>query len=120
MDTTEKTWRIIFYTDARGRCDVREYIDELPKARRAQVYHHLKLLRELGVMIRKPYAKPVKNHKPLWELRPGSHRLFYFAHTGRLFVILHAFRKKGWRIPKKEIAIAERRMNDFLERERHG
>ena len=47
-----------------------------------------------------------------------SPRLFYFAYTGRQFIILHAFRKKGQKTPRKEIETAERRMKRFLEGER--
>lgn len=78
----------------------------------------LDLLREFGVLLRMPYAREIKGHKPLWELRPQPIRLIYFAHTGRRFIILHALRKKTRKLKTKDIGKAERRMEEFSERER--
>jgi phage-related protein len=118
MHTTSADWEIEYYVDARGRCDVLEYINALQETERAQVARVLQLLEEFGVAVGMPYARDLKGHKPLWELRPGANRLIYFAHTGRRFIVLHAFRKKGRKTPKEDIAIAEKRMFDFLERDR--
>lgn len=78
---------------------------------------YLLLLEEQGTGLGMPYARPIVGHKPLWELRPGSNRVLYFIHSGRKCIILHAFRKKGKKTPDKQIAIAERRMSEYLERE---
>jgi phage-related protein len=119
MTTTQQTeWVIEFYTDTQGRSPVLEFINDLPAQDRAKVRNDLRLLREFGVLLRMPHAKPVTGHKPLWELRPGDIRALYFAHVGHRFIILHAFRKKGQKIPPRDIAIAERRMADVLEREK--
>jgi phage-related protein len=119
MYTPPEEWQIEYYTDARGKCDVLDYINALQENERRQVTMHLKLLREFGLTLTLPYAKPLKGHKPLWELRPGNNRMVFFAYTGQRFIILHVFRKKGYETPKKHIATAERRMFDFLERERN-
>jgi phage-related protein len=60
-----------------------------------------------------PHARPIEGK--LWELRPGSSRLFYFLFTVNTFVILHEFRKQTMRTPEREIEIAKRRMNELLE-----
>jgi phage-related protein len=111
-------WTIEYYTDPRGTCFVREYIDALQEKERAHIAMFLKLLQELAVALNMPYARRLIGHRPLWELRPGSNRVIYFAHTGRRFIMLHAFRKKSRKTPREEIAIAEKRMFEFLERER--
>ena len=54
----------------------------------------------------------------LWELRAGAGRLFYAAHAGQRFIVLHGHRKKGRKAPRNEIETALRRWSDFLERER--
>ena len=118
MTTQPSKWTVEFYTVARGTCPALEYIKSLPKNESAKVYSCLKLLREFGTDVGMPHAKPISGHKPLWELRPGSNRLIYFAHTGCRIIVLHAFRKSQWKIPKREIATAERRLADFLEREK--
>lgn len=112
------SWTIEFFTTVRGTSPVLEYVDGLQAGERAKVYYHLRLLREFGINLREPHASPLEGHKPLWELKPGPIRLFYFAHKGRRFIILHAFRKKGQKTPRRHIKTAERRMAEFLEGEK--
>ncbi|MBL7065171.1 MAG: type II toxin-antitoxin system RelE/ParE family toxin [Anaerolineae bacterium] len=68
-----------------------------------------------------PHVRNIEGHRKLWELRvqvaKSAYRVFYFAHTGRRFVMLHAFLKKTRKTPRQEIAIAERRMEKMLEQE---
>jgi len=40
----------------------------------------------------------------------------YFAHTGKTFVLLHAFVKKTREVPQPEIETATRRMKQYLRR----
>lgn len=118
MTTNEPEWTIEFYTDARGRSEPVEFIDGLQVKDQAKIRHYLRLLLLFPIIIDKRYATSVTGHEPLCELRPSPHRLLYFAHMGRRFVVLHAFRKKGRKLKAKDIATAERRMADFLQRER--
>jgi phage-related protein len=118
MTTEVPRWTIEFYTDARGKSAVLEFINGLQDRERAKVYNYLRLLRELEIKLGMPHIRPLTGHKPLWELRPGAIRLFYFAHTGRRFIVLHAFRKRGQKTPLRHIVTAERRMTEFLEGEK--
>jgi phage-related protein len=111
-------WRIEFYTVARGSSPVLEFINDLSEKERAKVYDYLRLLREFGTQLGMPYAKPISGHKPLWELRPKSNRLIYFAYTDRRFIVLHAFPKPRRKIPARHINTANQRMAEFLRRER--
>jgi phage-related protein len=70
---------------------------------------------EFGVLLKLPHARPVE--AGLWELRAGSTRVFYFAYVGRRFILLHGYRKRSQKAPKREIETALRRRADFLEKE---
>jgi phage-related protein len=106
---------IEYYTDAHGRSPVEDFVNELPVQDQVAVARLLSLLEEFGTSLGRPYVRYVEGK--LWELRPRAVRLLYFAHTGRRFVILHAFRKKSRKTPRKHISIAQRRLAEFLERE---
>ncbi|MGN1281915.1 MAG: type II toxin-antitoxin system RelE/ParE family toxin [Succinivibrio sp.] len=54
----------------------------------------------------------------IWELRPGNNRVLYFYFRDETFVILHHFRKKTQKTPKKEIDKAKREKQDWIERQR--
>jgi phage-related protein len=111
-------WTIEFFTRERGDSPVKDFVDDLPTKDRAQVDKYLRLLRELGTKLGPPHTKPIRGHSPLWELRPPGIRLYYFAHTGRRFVVLEAHRKKRPRATQQHIIRAEQRMAECLERER--
>ena len=115
--TIQAGWGIELYTDHRGQSPVAEFLGTMPERERAEARNAFRLLREFGIVLGMPHAKPVTGHRKLWELRAGPVRLFYFAHTGRRFVILHAFRKKSQKTPTREIGIAERRMSEVIEGE---
>jgi phage-related protein len=110
-------WSIEFYVDTRGQSPVSEFLAMLSKVERVEARNAFRLLQEFGTTLGMPHARPLTGHDKLWELRAGPNRLLYFAHIGRRFVILHGFRKKSQRTPIREIATAERRMANYLERE---
>ena len=113
--SVEKAWRIELYADRRGESPVSVYLNSLSARERAEVIYAFRLLREFGILLGMPHARPISGHKPLWELRPGPNRIFYFAHSGRRFIMLHAYRKKGQKTSVREIRIAERRLAELLE-----
>lgn len=108
-------WTVEFYTDVGGNSPVEEFIDGLPGSQQSAVARMLLFLEEFGVSLGSNYVKHIEGK--IWELRPKPNRLLYFAYTGRRFIILHAFRKRTRKTYKKDIAIAKRRMAEFLERE---
>lgn len=110
-------WRIDFFAISKNKSPVVDFINSLPEQERAKVRNVLRLLREFGLLLGLPHSRPMSGRSKLRELRAGDTRLFYFAHTGRQFIILHGFRKKSQKTPTVEIATAERRMKQFLEAE---
>jgi len=52
----------------------------------------------------------------VWELRPGNNRILYFYYQDNTFVLLHVFRKKTQKIPRREIEKAIAAKNDYLNR----
>jgi phage-related protein len=111
------TWAVEFYTDARDRSPVGEFLDALPKLERVEARNAIRLLQEFGTQLGMPHARPLTGHRKLWELRAGPNRLLYFAFIGRRCVILHGFRKQTRKTPARALETAERRMADFLERQ---
>ena len=115
---SQTPWRIEFYGTGKSKSPVVDFINELPASERAKVRNVLRLLREFGTFLDLPHARPMSGRSKLWELRAGDVRLFYFAHTGRRFIVLHGYRKKSQKAPAAETATAERRMKQFLEEEK--
>jgi phage-related protein len=117
-------WEIEFYKTESGRCPVQEFIDSLSKKARAKVFRDIDLLEEFGLELRAPFVRNITGVPKLKELRTkfgaDNYRIFYFAFTGRKFILLHGFIKKTRQTPQREIQIAVNRMNDYTARHKGG
>jgi phage-related protein len=64
-----------------------------------------------------PYVRKIAR-SGLRELRirhgSDSYRIFFFACTGRMFILLHAIKKKGAKTPESDKRTAVKRMNDHI------
>lgn len=52
----------------------------------------------------------------LWELRPGHNRVLFFYHKDNTYVLLHHFRKKTQKTPRREIDKAKAERDDWVRR----
>jgi phage-related protein len=89
---------------------------------RTKVYKTLELLKEFGPFLTEPHSKSITGTKKLRELRikQGSNivRLFYFHHKNKTYIVTSGYIKKGNKTNKKEIAKAEKILNEILEGEK--
>jgi phage-related protein len=112
-------WQVVFYIDVDGNEPVKYFILEQSDGAIAEILHVLKLLREFNTSLGMPYVRKV-NKSGIRELRikHGSdvYRIFFFAHTGRKFILLHAIMKKTDKIREKDKDLAIKRMNNYLSR----
>lgn len=114
-----------FYEDASGCEPVKEFLLDLQKQRNSnksarilseKILTYIRVLQEYGTRAGLPYVKHIDDD--IWELRPQPERILFFSCVGNTFVLLHHFRKKTQKTPKKEIECAKKRANDY--KERHG
>jgi len=112
-------WTVEYYMDSRGREPVADFIDSLPVEVQAKILRLIDLLADYGVLLKEPYTRQIRGK--LRELRitskSGEVRVFYFAFAEKRMVLLHGFVKKARRTPIRDIEIAERRLDDFVDRQ---
>lgn len=110
-------WTTEFYLDAKGNSPVEDLISEQDAKTKAKLLRIIDLLEEFGLQIPNTWVEKLND---VWELkeRIGTerYRILYFAHTGKKFILLHAFIKKTQKTPKDEILIAEHRRTDYIKR----
>jgi len=113
-------WNVILYTTERGENPVGDFIKSLSKKEEAKVLREVDLLQQKGIYLNFPHSSDIDGYKGLRELRikfsSNNIRIIYFLHIKNTFVLLHGFRKKTQKLPKKELKIAIARMNDYLKR----
>lgn len=114
-----------FYEKSNGVCEVWDFLEELRlKAKRnkdariqyKQISLYIELLQENGTYLPNNITKHIQDG--IWELRPGNNRVLYFFEKENTFVLLHVFRKKSQKTPKKEIEKAKLEREDYLNRKR--
>lgn len=114
----EQDWSIEFYLDEEGKSPVIEFVGSLDKKTKARFDWSIEQLRVLNVRAREPLVKHLEGK--IWELRRASngqiYRLLYFFFTGRKIVFVHGFQKKSQKTPRREIELAQTRMNDYIRR----
>lgn len=111
-------WQIRLYKSPNGEVPVQLFIDSLEIKAQAKVRNTIKLLQEFGIRLGLPHAKKLTGTN-IWELRilgSDNLRIIYVALTGRKFVLLHGFKKKRIKTPKKEIKIAKERLAEYQRR----
>lgn len=113
--TGRGVWNVVYYETESGESPVEEWLDSLQARERAAMMRLVGRLRDYGVLLRWPDVAHIDGK--LWELRAEfGGRVFYFAHIGRTFVLLHGYRKKSQKSPLREIEIAMRRLDDVCRR----
>jgi len=104
-------WRVVYFESPRGEVFVKEFIDKQNPMVKARHIGMIDFLEEYGPFLGGKYTKKVR--KNLYELRiTGKEqiRIFYTV-KGKEIILLHVFKKKSQKLPKKEIEIALQRLD---------
>lgn len=116
-------YEIEFYETEDGKCPIWDFLEALRlKAltnKDARIQHkqaslYIELLQQNGTHMNAEITKHLDDG--IWELRPGNNRVFYFFYQNNTYVLLHQFRKKSQKTPKREIEKAKTERNDYLRR----
>jgi phage-related protein len=110
----------VYYRAPDGREPVRDFIGSLGVERQVVITNQvdrLNLLTDELPHLPFPHSSQVEGE--LRELRchyGSEHYRVLYRRSGRLLVLLHAFRKSSARIPPGEVATARERFEDFKRR----
>ena len=116
-------YNIIFYERKNGESEVWNFLEELltesktnkdARIKYKQALLYIELLQNNGTRLPDNVTKHIV--EDIWELRPGNNRIFYFYCDKNCFVLLHSFRKKTQKTPRREIEKAKAERDDYLTR----
>ena len=114
-------YNIIFYERENGESEIWDFLEGLRKraarSKDARIQYkqailYIELLQNNGTRLPDNITKHMD--EDIWELRPGNNRIFYFYCDEENFVLLHSFRKKTQKTPRREIEKAKTERNDYL------
>lgn len=89
-----------------------EYVQALAKPERARVFEALEQVERRGLDAVRVQFRQIEGK--LWEVKIGSHRIFYVIMEKEEMVLLHAYKKQGQKLPVKERDVAIQRMKELL------
>lgn len=116
-------YTVEFYETEDGKSQILDFLEELrasaatnkdSRIQLKQVSLYIELLQKDGFNLNENFTKHLEDD--IWELRPGNNRVFYFFFQNDVFVLLHQFRKKTNKTPKREINKAKRERDDYMTR----
>ena len=79
-----------------------------------QISLYIQSLEDNGTRLNENITKHLDDD--IWELRPGNNRVLYYHFKDDTFVLLHQFRTKTQKTPKREIERAKAERDDYLRR----
>lgn len=114
-------YKIEFYENKRGESAVWDFLEALREKSQSskdariqynQIIFYIDLLAKNGTNLPVNITKHLE--EDIWELRPGNNRVFYFYYDESQYVLLHHFRKKSQKTPKREITRAKAERDDYI------
>ncbi len=117
-------YTIEFYEDSRGNSPIWQFLEDLrtkalsnkdARIQYKQITLCLNLLEQHGTYLPESITKYIADG--IWELRPGNNRILYFYWCDNTFVLLHYFRKKTQKLPKREFDQAINNRNQYLKQQ---
>ena len=116
-------YNVEFYENANGESELWNFLEELriksetnkdARIQFKQISLYIQLLQEHGTRLPENITKHIDDD--IWELRPGNNRVLYFYHMDDTVILLHHFRKKSQKTPRREIERAKAERDDYLTR----
>ena len=116
-------YTVEFYEKANGESELWDFLEELREKSKTskdariqykQASLYIQLLQDNGTRLPENVTKHLE--EDIWELRPGSNRVLYFYYKNDTFVLLHHFRKKSQKTPRREIEKAKAERDDYISR----
>ena len=116
-------YTVIFYEKFPDQSELWDFMEKLrlksktsknARIQYNQITLYIQLLQDNGTLLPDKITKHLE--EDIWELRPGNNRIFYFFHKDNTFVLLHQFRKKSQKTPRREIEKAKSERDDYLAR----
>lgn len=107
------TWNVIVFESERGEKLVEEFIKSLSPSTISKVVHGIDLLEKFGPYVGMPHSKRIT--KQIYELRiRGKEEVrILYAFLKSTIYLLHGFKKKRQKTPRREIETAQKRLDSI-------
>jgi len=116
----EKVIEINFYETENGKNPVEDFLTKLNSKAAQKVTWVMNLIEERQGNVSKKYFEKLKHTDEIWEIKTNfgnnEYRALGFIDQENVLILVHGFKKKTQKVPKKDIDTAEIRKKDHLRR----
>lgn len=111
---------INFYETENGKKPIEDFLNSLNSKAAQKVTWVMSLIEERKGIVSKKYFEKLKHTDEIWEIKAkfanNEYRTLGFIDHKNVLILVHGFKKKTQKVPKKEIDTAEVRKKDHLRR----
>lgn len=109
--------RIKFYRKRSGGSPIQKYVDARPIIERTKCLGVFAVVGHYGRNSDQRFLKKLHGQGLLWEIRVTTQREHRFLCTidQGCILVMHAFIKKSQKTPLKELAVAQKRLKEYLQ-----
>jgi phage-related protein len=115
-------YEVLIFANDKGESSVKRRITELKnrsdknsRIELNKILEYIAVLERCGTRAGERFIKHIEGD--IWELRPQNNRIFFFCWRGNKIILLHCFKKKTQKMPRREIEQAKCNLHSFLNRE---
>lgn len=111
--------QVLYYSTLKGETPFGDFLDSLSPKQQAKIIRVLKTIEAYGLSTAIPHLKKITG-TPFWEVRilgKDNIRAIYITLSSQSILILHGFLKKQNKTPKKELQLAQTRLQDWQNRQ---
>ena len=113
-------WTCCYYSSDSGKEPVKKFIDSLASRTQQKFFAIIGMVENLGKNLPEPHAKQLGNG--IFELRfkgqEGHIRILHFFYDDNKIIFTNGFIKKSNKTPKKEIELAVKRREIYIQRKK--
>jgi len=113
-------FRVEFYFTQRGEMPAKEYFDLADEQVKLKLSALVKHIADTGTLFDETKFRLVDRHEKIYEFKPKAERFFNFFYEGRKILITSAYRKKGQKVDRRELAKAIKFKADYELRAKGG
>lgn len=113
-------FQVEFYFTEKGELPAKEYFDSSDRQVQIKLLALVKYIAEEGRLFDETKFRIVDKKGKIYEFKPLADRFFNFFYEGNKIIITNAYRKKGQKVDKRELAKALRLKYDYEFRVKGG
>ena len=106
-------FQVEFYFTGRGKLPAKEYFDSSERQVKIKLLALVKYIAENGRLFDETKFRLVDKNERIYEFKPLAERFFNFFYEGKKIIITNAYRKKGQKMDRKELARAMNLKKDY-------